>query len=70
MGVQSLCTHATLSTNPSGIEPDPLLPQRAPYTKGGPNGLTTTPTQPPLCEHVPKCEPHSLGQWQGRAGSS
>ncbi len=56
--------------SPSGIEPDPLLPQRAPYTKGDPNGLTTISTQPLLCEHVPKCEPHSLGQWQWHAGSS
>ena len=56
--------------SPSGIEPDPLLPQRAPYTKGGHFGLTTIPTQPPLCEHMPKCEPHSLGQWQWCARSS
>jgi hypothetical protein len=69
-GIQWVDTDATLGTNPSGIEPDPLLPQRAPYTKGGHFGLTTILTTPHVCEHVPKCEPHSLGQWQWCARSS
>ncbi len=59
-----------MNTPRTGIEPVPLLAQRAPYTKGGHFGLTTTLVQHPLCQHVPKCEPHSLGQWQMWARSS
>ena len=49
---------------PSGIEPDPLLSQCAPYTKGVPYRL------PPFLHHnscAITCQsayPHSLGQWQ------
>lgn len=60
----------TSQPSPSGIEPDLLLAQRAPYTKGGHFGLTTILAQHHLCQHVPKCEPYSLGQWQMWARSS
>ena len=56
--------------NPSGIEPDLLHAQRAPYTKGGHFRLTTILTPPRVCKHMPKCEPHSLGQWPWCARSS
>jgi len=54
--------HLYLNATLSGIEPDPLLSQRAPYTKG-PQGSFLHHLPPQHCFHVPKRDTRKSGQW-------
>ena len=51
-----------LNATLSGIEPDPLLSQRAPYTKGT-QGSFLHHSSSQHCFHVPECDTRKTGQW-------